>query len=317
MLVAWHPSHRFAAWVSDAFLECNARLRAYSQCFVALSSSTATAVPLRHVPRVLPSAFFSPLIGSGPIRGGSMSSTQLPLEYLVTSSEDCLEGFELARLNQISNLRKEFSQVFDEWVEAEIAARMARWVLAGRRSQGEGASIERLASTRGTSREVPASASDLRHARLFEAKTKSRRRRDSKDSLTSGSDTFLQADLFDESNREFHAPLDRESKQSVPHPAIAPDAGDALEILEHSTARDLRRFRYRCTRAKEPQRKSANRNPMLRFPVVQHSDASAVLAARTALETSAAVDRVHDKSKTPACRKVLSLSSVRWNLCSG
>src|SRR5579863_7500492 len=285
MLVAWHPSHRFAAWVSDAFLECNARLRAYSQCFVALSSSTATAVPLRHVPRVLPSAFFSPLIGSGPIRGGSMSSTQLPLEYLVTSSEDCLEGFELARLNQISNLRKEFSQVFDEWVEAEIAARMARWVLDGRRSQGEGASIERLASTRGTSRELPADASDPRHALLFEAQTKSRRSRASNAFLAGGSITCLQAGLFGELSQEFHMPPDRDAKQSVPNPAGAVDPSAALDILEHSTATDLRRYRCRGTRSKETRRKSANCGSMLPFPDSHNSDSSTVLGKRTALET--------------------------------
>lgn len=241
-----------------------------------------------------------------------MSSTQLPLEYLVTSSENCLEAFELVRLNQISNLRKEFSQVFDEWVEAEIAARMARWVLDGRKGQGDALSIEPLASTRGASREGPAQVFDPQHTRLLGAKTKSRRRRDSGDSLTGGSDTFLQAGLFGESNREFHAPpLDRESRQSVPGLATALDACAALEILEHSTACDLRRFRYRGTRSKETRRKSANRTSMLRFPEVHHSDAPAVLVARTALE------QVRDESKTVACRKVLSLPSLRRNLWSG
>ncbi len=241
-----------------------------------------------------------------------MSSTQLPLEYLVTSSENCLEAFELARLNQISNLRKEFSQVFDEWVEAEIAARMARCVLDGRRGQGDGLSIEPLASTRGASREGPAQVFDPQHTRLLGAKTKSRRRRDSGDSLTGGSDTFLQAGLFGESKREFHAPpLDRESRQSVPGLATALDACAALEILEHSTACDLRRFRYRGTRSKETRRKSANRTSMLRFPEVHHSDASAVLAAQAALEQSPAHANVREESKTAACRKVLSLPSAR------
>lgn len=246
-----------------------------------------------------------------------MSSTQPPLEYLATSSENCLEAFELARLNQISNLRKQFSQVFDEWVEAEIAARVARWVLDGRRGHGDGVRIGRLASNRKSSRESPAQASDPQHARLLGAKTKSRRRRDSKDSLTSGSNTFLQARLFDESNREFRTPLDRESRQSVLSLAVALDPCAALEVLEHSTALDLRRSRHRRTQSNGTRRKSSNRRLMLPFPEAHHSDASAMLVARTALETSPALDRVHDESKTAACCKVLSLSSVRRNLCSG
>src|SRR5579863_3593048 len=99
-------------------------------------------------------AFFSPLIGSRTIRGGSMSSTQLPLEYLATSSANSLEGFELARRNEISNLRKEFSQVFDELVEAEIAARIARWILEGRPAQCDGVAAERLAAAHTPSHEL-------------------------------------------------------------------------------------------------------------------------------------------------------------------
>ena len=73
-----------------------------------------------------------------------MSSTQLPLDYLVTASENCLEGFELARLGQISILRRQFSEVFDELVEAEIAARVARWMLDGRRTHTEGVPVGQI-----------------------------------------------------------------------------------------------------------------------------------------------------------------------------
>lgn len=64
-----------------------------------------------------------------------MSSDQLPLEYLVTSSQTALEGFELSRLNQCANLRKELRQITDQWIEVEIEARMARWILECRRAQ--------------------------------------------------------------------------------------------------------------------------------------------------------------------------------------
>jgi hypothetical protein len=64
-----------------------------------------------------------------------MSCDQLPLEYLVTSSQTALEGFELSRLNQCANLRKELRQITDQWIEVEIEARMARWILECRRAQ--------------------------------------------------------------------------------------------------------------------------------------------------------------------------------------
>jgi hypothetical protein len=58
-----------------------------------------------------------------------MGSTHPPLESLLKLSQNCLEGFELSRLNRISNLRKEFHEVLDEWIEFEIEARFARWIL--------------------------------------------------------------------------------------------------------------------------------------------------------------------------------------------
>lgn len=58
-----------------------------------------------------------------------------PLEYLVTSSEAALETFELSRLNRSANLRKELRDVVEEWIEAEIQSRLARWILDCRRTQ--------------------------------------------------------------------------------------------------------------------------------------------------------------------------------------
>ncbi len=62
-----------------------------------------------------------------------MSDTQPPLEYLVECSNASLESFELSRLNRASNLQKEQSQVTEEWVQAEVSLRVARWILEHRR----------------------------------------------------------------------------------------------------------------------------------------------------------------------------------------
>ena len=58
-----------------------------------------------------------------------MRSTHPPLESLLKLSHNCLVGFELTSLNRIANLRKEFREVLDEWIEAQIEANFARWVV--------------------------------------------------------------------------------------------------------------------------------------------------------------------------------------------
>ena len=55
------------------------------------------------------------------------------LSYFLTASDASLESFELARLNSASNLRKELNDVVEEWVEAEVQARMARLIRQGAR----------------------------------------------------------------------------------------------------------------------------------------------------------------------------------------
>lgn len=67
-----------------------------------------------------------------------MGPTKPPVDYLACASEISLESFELARLNQIANLRKELREVMEEWIEAEVEARIARWVLDTRRAQSDG-----------------------------------------------------------------------------------------------------------------------------------------------------------------------------------
>jgi hypothetical protein len=63
-----------------------------------------------------------------------MGSAHPPLESLLTFSQTCLAGFENSRLNRISNLRKELRELVDEWIEFEIEARLARWILDDRQS---------------------------------------------------------------------------------------------------------------------------------------------------------------------------------------
>jgi hypothetical protein len=67
-----------------------------------------------------------------------MGDTRLPLEYMVTCSKSTLESLELGRLNQVSNLRKELRQVLEEWIDCEVDARLARWILECRHSQTAG-----------------------------------------------------------------------------------------------------------------------------------------------------------------------------------
>ncbi|MGH9865356.1 MAG: hypothetical protein ACRD4H_08080 [Candidatus Acidiferrales bacterium] len=62
-----------------------------------------------------------------------MKTTKSMLDYLATCSQTSLESFELARLNDLANLRKQMTELVDEWVEADIQARIAEWILVRRR----------------------------------------------------------------------------------------------------------------------------------------------------------------------------------------
>lgn len=64
-----------------------------------------------------------------------MKITKPMLEYLASCSSASLESFELARLNDKANLRKQMIEVLDQWVEVDVQARVANWILARRRQQ--------------------------------------------------------------------------------------------------------------------------------------------------------------------------------------
>jgi hypothetical protein len=53
----------------------------------------------------------------------------VPMKYLATSSDTSLESFRLSRMNRAANLRKELFDVVEEWIEAEVEARVAERLL--------------------------------------------------------------------------------------------------------------------------------------------------------------------------------------------
>ncbi len=238
-----------------------------------------------------------------------MSSTQLPLEYLVASSENCLEGFELARLNRISDLRKEFSEVFDELVEAEIGARIARWILEGRRTQDYNAGVEQLVSTRASSRELAANASETQQLLLAPVDPGPRRSCDPENLSPSGGRACGAPKLFGESNRETRTPPERESAPIAQRNPIPADAFAALESLEQSAACHVRRIGCCGSRPKRVRRKLQNRTSMVPFPTVSDSLGSANVATPAAPAGSRA--RKRKETTIAAHDKVVSLPLVR------
>lgn len=64
-----------------------------------------------------------------------MGVTRPPLEYLASCSKVALESFELSRLSEASNLRKEVQQILQGWIDTEVDARLARWILESKQTQ--------------------------------------------------------------------------------------------------------------------------------------------------------------------------------------
>jgi hypothetical protein len=57
-----------------------------------------------------------------------MRDSKSSFQYLRTCSQTSLEAFELSRYNRVANLRKELCDLVEEWVEAEVGARVARCI---------------------------------------------------------------------------------------------------------------------------------------------------------------------------------------------
>ncbi len=64
-----------------------------------------------------------------------MKTTKSMLDYLARCSQTSLESFQLARLNDLANLRRQMIDVIDEWVETDIQARISEWILLRKRHQ--------------------------------------------------------------------------------------------------------------------------------------------------------------------------------------
>ncbi|HEY4742028.1 MAG TPA: hypothetical protein VIH76_15635 [Candidatus Acidoferrales bacterium] len=62
-----------------------------------------------------------------------MGDAKVPLHFIGTCSQTSLQSYELARLDAAARLRRKLQEVTDEWIEAEIEARLARWALERRR----------------------------------------------------------------------------------------------------------------------------------------------------------------------------------------
>jgi hypothetical protein len=97
--------------------------------------------------------------------GSREDAIDRPLEYLFTSSDASIESFRLSRLNAVANLRKELHEIFEEWVEAEVQARLAQWLLARKTPESAAAadpatihSLDRPAARRTARRTAPLTA---------------------------------------------------------------------------------------------------------------------------------------------------------------
>lgn len=64
-----------------------------------------------------------------------MKTTKMLLEYIATCSKTSLESFELARLNDRANLRKQMIEILDDLIEVDVQSRIAEWVLVQRRRE--------------------------------------------------------------------------------------------------------------------------------------------------------------------------------------
>ena len=58
--------------------------------------------------------------------------TQAPWEFLLSASRTTLQSYELSRLAHASNLRKEITELLDQWLEENTSAMLARWLIEQR-----------------------------------------------------------------------------------------------------------------------------------------------------------------------------------------
>ncbi|MGB2632841.1 MAG: hypothetical protein WAM58_02785 [Candidatus Acidiferrum sp.] len=57
---------------------------------------------------------------------------QAPWEFLLSASRTTLQSYELSRLAHAANLRKEITELLDQWLEENTSAMLARWLIEQR-----------------------------------------------------------------------------------------------------------------------------------------------------------------------------------------
>lgn len=121
-----------------------------------------------------------------------MGATRPPLDYLATCSQMSLESVELSRLNLASNLRKEFQEILDEWIESEVDARLARSILDWRRAQDAGSPTFAFETASPPPQYEQLAIAFLPESRALPAKTESEHdRRSPRDALAPKRDASL------------------------------------------------------------------------------------------------------------------------------
>jgi len=124
-----------------------------------------------------------------------------PFEYLLTSSGASIESFHLSRLNAVANLRKELHELFEEWVEAEVQARLAQWLLARKNSETLAAAGSiTIASTENRNAQIAATPSTRRSPTRSPTRTTTRRTA-AADSAARSCVARLHSTASDDSNR--------------------------------------------------------------------------------------------------------------------
>src|SRR5579859_253222 len=63
-------------------------------------------------------------------------STEPPWDFLLSASKNSLQSFELSRLSNAANLRKEISALMDQWLADQASAAVARLLLQERERTG-------------------------------------------------------------------------------------------------------------------------------------------------------------------------------------
>jgi hypothetical protein len=76
-----------------------------------------------------------------------MSANGVPLDYLLSSSDPALESIQLSCLGRAAALRKEMQDVMEEWIQAQVDAQLARWLLANRGGDNQAHKTAALAPT--------------------------------------------------------------------------------------------------------------------------------------------------------------------------